>query len=125
MVEAVVRIKDDSVDPEQLDDLAVDLRHELLEGPIEEVSRRSSGTAPSAARGTDLVEVGVLVVQFAANAGLLSEAVRRLADWRSRKRVLQVEIELGDARLVLSDATPEQQQALIDAFIRSSSVSAS
>jgi hypothetical protein len=117
VAEAVVYIKDDALDPERLEDLAVDLRAEILTTAVGRVDRLVTDPPPPGSRGTDLVELGAVVIQVALDTGLLTGLIQRVRDWRGRRDVRQLEIEIGDARLVLSDVSPEQQQVLIDHFV--------
>lgn len=123
MAKLLIRIKDDQSPPEHLDDLAIDLREAILESGADSVSKRSKGAAGAGAgaRGTELIAVGVLIVQMALDAGLFADLVRQIRDWSSRQRVQHVEIELNGSRLIVSDATAEQQQALIDHFVKATS----
>lgn len=117
MAEIMVHIVDDRTDPEQLDELTLDLFDAVRAGPVERVNRRSVPGAPDGARGTDWLEAGVLVVQVALEAGLLDDVVRRIDEWRGRRQVAAVQLTVGDARLVVAEASPEQQQKLIDHFV--------
>ncbi|GAB3863750.1 hypothetical protein GCM10029963_73020 [Micromonospora andamanensis] len=121
MAQLLIRIKDDQSPPEHLDDLATDLREAIIGSGTDSVSKRSEGAAGAGTRGTELIAVGVLIVQMALDAGLFADLVWRIRDWSSRQRVQHVEIELNGSRLVVSDATVEQQQALIDHFVKATS----
>lgn len=85
------------------------------------MERRSDRPVWAGTRGTELVEVGVLIVQLALDTGLLADVIQRICEWRGRQRVQNVEIEVNGSRLVVSDATDEQQQALIDHFVKATS----
>lgn len=85
------------------------------------MERRSDRPVWAGTRGTELVEVGVLIVQLALDTGLLADVIQRICEWRGRQRVQHVEIEVNGSRLVVSDATDEQQQALIDHFVKATS----
>ncbi|RZT77866.1 hypothetical protein EV382_1033 [Micromonospora violae] len=119
MVTLLIRIKDDQSTSEQLDELAIDLREVILESGVGSAERRSGQPVLPGTRGVELLEVGALVVQVALETGLLADVIQRIRDWRGRQQVQHVEIELNGSRLVVSNATMEQQQALVEHFVKS------
>lgn len=118
---ATVDVLDVAADPEELDGLTDSLRRDLLDLEELRVARASDGDIPPGARGVDPESVSQLVVAVGATAPVLRQFVTTVADWwrrRQETRPGRVEIAMGDNRLVLDSATPEQQDRLIEAFLR-------
>lgn len=119
MAEIAVKIIDDSIDPAQLADLVDELREELLSLPVEE-TRLAMSPAPEGTRGQTR-DLAIVIVKFALETGLVKTITDYLRDWSKRHRVKEIEIVLGDSRLILPKATEAQQQKLIEHFIDATS----
>ncbi|GAA4879975.1 hypothetical protein [Kitasatospora terrestris] len=111
-----IRLDDLGAEPEELDELTAAVRTELLDTPVTEVARART-EAPDGARAVDGGTVGELVVAMGASAALLRTVVQVLRAWRERRPERTVELTVGDATLVLGDATAEQQERAVEAFV--------
>ena len=104
----------DDGDLEELADLADQLRGELLELDVISVAPLAAEEVPAGAKGAGPL-AGWLVTQFATVDGL--RAVLHAAwGWAVRNR-RTVEITIGADVLKVTDATAQQQQELIDAWL--------
>jgi hypothetical protein len=100
-------------DTEEIAELTSRLRDELLvELGVDCVTRPSTPT-PENAKG-DALAWAELVVALSGSLPVLIGAVR---SWRGRQREATITVECAGDRLILSDATPEQQDALVDAWL--------
>ncbi|MEV4891334.1 hypothetical protein AB0K48_18320 [Nonomuraea sp. NPDC055795] len=117
MSELVIQVDDPSIDPSQLADLTDELRRSLLDLDVDDV-RFAGSPAPPGTRGTEALELAVVVVQFVAESGLIASVVQTVSGWLARSRVHQVEITLGEDKLVLSNASADEQRRLVEHFIK-------
>jgi hypothetical protein len=100
---------------EESDELTVNLRQELLELDVDAVDRRRAEEAPPGARGGESADLAGLVVTLAPT--VLGSVVETIRAWLSRDRGRSARLQLGDDVLELSDASPEQQEQLVAAFL--------
>ena len=107
-------------DLDGLDELTRNLRLELLELDVDDVSPVVAGQAPIDSKGLELVEVGALLVQFAGSVDAINTVVTVLRSWLRRgsssRRSLKISVD-GHS-LELTSATDAQQQQLVDEFLR-------
>lgn len=108
----------DDSDPAELDELTRSLRRQILELEVDDVAAEPVGPPPPGSKGLDATTIGTLLVTMSGAGGLFVSLVETIRSWitgqSDRQRVV---LEVGDAKLELSSATPEQRQALIDQFI--------
>lgn len=97
---------------EEVAELTSRLRDALLELDVDDVRRPSTAT-PLGAKG-DALAWAELVVSVSGSLPMLIEAIR---SWRVRQRGATITVEHSGDRLILSDATPEQQDALVEAWL--------
>jgi len=118
----LVELFDAEVEPEQLDELARSLRRELLELDVDDVEPATAGAAPAGTRGLELAVIGALLVKAQASGELLGKVVGVLRHWlraAPQAPARTVRVTLGDRTLELGNATDEQQQQLVEEFLRS------
>jgi hypothetical protein len=104
------------VGQELLEELTLAVREELLEAPVSSVSTVTV-QAPDGARAVDGTAVGELVVVLTSSAAAARAVVRVLRAWRDRRPARTVDLRVGKHTLKLRDATPEQQDRVVEAFI--------
>jgi len=110
-----VHIDAGDADPEETDQLTRQFRTELLGLDVIDANLAADGPGPANAKG-DPVTIGTIVVTLANSTALVG--VCQLArGWVNRKRGRRVVVKDGDRSLELAEASPEQQQQLIDAFL--------
>lgn len=114
------RILDDSLSAVELDDAVHELREELLQLDIDSAVV-GVGPAPVGARGTELIEAALLVVETVLDTGMAKAIAERVREWFTRNRVGRLEVTVGDDRLVLTNATADEQERLIAHFVAATS----
>ena len=105
----------DDADAEELERLAIQLRRQLEGLEVEAVERIPGEAAPEGSKALDWAIIGGLLVKF--GPGALAAVVHTVQAWVARDTRRSVTIRDGDRELVLEDATAEQQQQLVDAFL--------
>ena len=105
-------------DAEELEEITHQLRDELLELDLEEVDLVTVGKAPKGARAVDPVSLGQLIITLAASGGLLAQMIGTIKDWFSRHKFKSVKLQLGGDVLEVTDVSSEEQQRLIETFIK-------
>ena len=112
-------IAEAGADSERLDQLTRTLRGELADLEIGEVRVPSLGAPPPGSRAIDVAAVGALVVLLNGSAELMGHVATLMRSWVGRGRTARVvEMTVGDKSLRISDASEEQQDRLIQEFIR-------
>jgi hypothetical protein len=119
--EVRIELFEPEADPERMDRLTSDLRQELLELDVDSVSPVSAGPAPPDSKGLELAAIGTLLVYAKNSLPLVSAVVSAVRAWVQRGvpsgRTLKITVD-GNT-LELSAATDDQQQQLVDEFLRS------
>jgi hypothetical protein len=120
--EIILRIDERGADPGRLHELTGALRTDLLAGGAEEARLVRRDDTAVGARGFDPESLGMLLVSIQGSAQALLQLVTTARGWLGRgDRHRTVELTVGDSTLMLTDASDDQQERLIDEFIRASS----
>lgn len=97
----------------ELDELAVQLREQLLELDIERADRASAGRAPPGTRAGEVLLAGALTVMLAQSSGLLTELVETVRSWVCRDNGRSVKLEIdGDVLEVTGIARGDQRELI-------------
>ena len=119
--ELKIELFEPDADLETVDELTHDLRLELLDLDVDSVSPVSAGPAPPGSKGLELAAVGALLVTVKGSVEVVTSVVSAVRSWlqrgASQQRTLKISVE--GRTLELSGATTEQQQQLVDEFVRS------
>jgi hypothetical protein len=114
-----LRLSEDGADAERLAMLTGYLRSELLQLDVEDVTALQAGEPPPGSRVFGVAAVGALLIALGQSAEGLRSVVSAIRDWLRRgdgtRRTVRLELD-GDA-LELSQASPADQQRLIELFI--------
>lgn len=102
-------------DAEELERLTRQLRGQLEELDVDAVDLIPGGPAPEGSKALDWVVLGGLVVRY--GPGTLSAVVRTVQEWVRRDAHRSVTIRDGDREIVLTAATADQQERLVEAFL--------
>lgn len=114
-----LHLSEDGADAERLDALTGYLRQELLQLDVEDVTALPAGKPPPGSRAFDVVAVGGLLVTLGRSAEGLRAVVLAVRKWLARGNGTRrtVRLEVGGDVLELSEASPADQQRLIDLFV--------
>jgi hypothetical protein len=102
---------------EELAELAVDLREQLLGLDIECVGRVTVGQAPPGTRAGEIFVAGALTVMLALSQKLLTALTETVQSWVSRGSGRSVRLELDGDVLEVTGITRRDQRELIQAWI--------
>jgi hypothetical protein len=100
---------------EELDELTVALRRQLLELDVDAVDHLPAEDPPPGARAADSVAVGSLLVTLGPTA--VGGVIGTIRTWLSRDRGRSAKLQFGDDVIELSDVSSEQQEKLVAAFL--------
>ena len=115
--EVRIELAVDDAEAEELDQLTANLRRELLQLDVDDVTRVREGSPPPGTKAVELVALGSLIVAVGKAAGALSGVVRAAQAWLGHKPERKVRLEIDGDVLELSGATAEQQQSLVDEWL--------
>ncbi|MGH3856122.1 MAG: effector-associated constant component EACC1 [Pseudonocardiaceae bacterium] len=104
-------------DAAELNELAGQLRDELLELNIERAERTSAGQPPPGARAGEIFVAGALTVLLAQSSGLLTALVDLVRSWISRDSGRSVKLELAGDVLEVTGISQADQRELIKTWI--------
>ncbi|MFD9485230.1 hypothetical protein ACFWBX_14800 [Streptomyces sp. NPDC059991] len=99
----------------ELDQLTVKLRADLLELDVESVELARTEETPTGAKVGDAVALGLLTVTLSPIA--LRGVFRLLETWMVSRPIRRVRVVLGDDSIELEQASVEEQERLVGAFI--------
>jgi hypothetical protein len=107
-------------DAERLDELTRQLRDELLELDVVSVSVPVLGPPPPGAKALDIAAIGALLVTLKGSVELVEKVVATIRAWlgRGASEPRQVVLTVGEHSIELAAATEQQQQSLVDEFLR-------
>lgn len=114
-----LHLSEEGADAERLAMLTGYLRAELLQLDVEDVTALRAGEPPPGSRVFGVVTVGALLIALGQSVQGLRPVVSAVRDWLRRggetRRTVRLELD-GDA-LELSQASPADQERLIELFI--------
>jgi hypothetical protein len=114
----VVTVAEDDADARRIDELTLLLRRELLETDVDSVERPSGGMAPEGSRGLDAATIGTLLVAVSSSALSVAQVVNTIRGWARRASGAGVQISVGGSTLRLVGPPTQEQQHLVNQFIR-------
>lgn len=119
--ELVVALTDSAADDDELAGAAQTLRSELLDLDVESVTASAGGAAPADSKGVDLAAIGTMIVTLQSGVDLVTQVVAGVRSWlgRGASADRSVKLTLNGQTLELTSASTEQQQRLVDEFLRS------
>ena len=91
------------------------MRRQLLELDVEAVDRPRTEAPPPGARAVEAAALGGLLVTLA--PAVLEGVVATIRSWISRSRGRSATLRLGDDVIEIEEASSEQQDRLIEAFL--------
>lgn len=96
---------------------AAQLREELCELDVDDVTDAVAGDAPPGSKGLDLAVLGALVVRLSQSRELLREVVDTVHDWLNRNDSHHVRLEIDGDVLDMTGVSAEERKALVDAWV--------
>ncbi len=117
----VVQVAEGGADAERLDALTTQLRDELLHLNVDDVRPAVVGEAPPGSRAIELAAIGALIVTLQQSEQLVAGVVNLVRQFIKRDAgpALTVHLTIGGKSIELSNATADQQQQLVQEFLRS------
>ncbi len=103
---------------EELEELAQQLRGELLELDVDDVEFVEEGAAPKGTKGASSIDASGLLVTLATSGGVLTPLINALQSWLSRDERRSVVIEMDGDRLEVSNISSEEQQRLVEIYLK-------
>lgn len=117
--EILVRVTDPGADDETLERLAASLRRELTELDVDDVRPVPAGPPPDGARAVDAAAVGVLLVAVAQALESIGGIITVVRGWVGGAPADRaVELTIGEHTVKLTSATVDQQDRLVEEFLR-------
>lgn len=107
----------DDADAEELAELTVRLREQLLELDVERVDLVMSGPAPPGTRAGEVLAAGALIVSLARASGLLTALVSHVQAWVSSLGRRSVKLEMDGDVLEVTGISSRDQRELIQVWI--------
>lgn len=104
-------------DDELREETTRQLRGALVDADIGSVQQLHEATTPAGVKGVP-ASLGNLLVTLGASGGALTVLIGALQSWLTRSERCSVTIELGNDKMTLKGASSEEQQRLVNAFIR-------
>src|ERR1035438_868519 len=115
--ELTVEVGVDGADDEELAELTSQLRDHLLDLDVYAVSRTALGETPDGSHGAGPLEFGSLAIQFLLQQEILQSIINSVRFWLGHRRIRAVKLTLDGDSLELTDATSEQQERLVEAWV--------
>jgi hypothetical protein len=119
--ELKIELFEPEADPETVDELTRNLRNELLDLDVDAITQPVVGPAPERSKGLELMAIGALLVQVKNSLPVVTAVVSAVRSWLQRGsspgRSLKVTVD--GRTLELTAATADQQQRIVDEFVRS------
>lgn len=112
---AIELLAEPGTDDQELMELALRLRGELLDLDVEAVEPAIAGQAPAGAKGIELLALGGLIVRFAPD--VLRGVVALVRSWADRQRMQNVKLTLDGDILEISGLRSVEQERLVDLWI--------
>jgi hypothetical protein len=110
---------DPEADPEAGERVTRLLRAEIADLDVESVGPGPGTPAPEAAKGTDVVTIGAIVVALSASGGVFTALIETVRDWLGRSSARhRVSLTIDGDTIELERASDAERRDLIDAYIR-------
>ena len=112
-----VQVGEDPDDDSLAETVAV-LSGELAELDVLAVGPEVAGSAPTGAKGIELLAVGTLLVKLGRSSKLLREVIDGVRDWMDRSDTRKVKMVVDGDVLEITGASDVDVKALVDAFVK-------
>lgn len=105
-------------DAQELEHLTQQLRNELLELNVESADLVQAGEKPSQAKVGDPISWGTILVTLLATGGVVTTLINAIQSWLTRNERRSITLEIDGNKLQITGISSEEQQQLIDAWIK-------
>lgn len=117
-IKVKIKINEDARhDPELLDTYSRRLREEILELDVDSVEYASQADAPKGSKGIGTA-VGDMILSLAPLDYALSGVMGAVQSFATRNDQCGITVEIGDNRIIIDGSSPEEQQKLVDTWIK-------
>lgn len=114
---AVVTVVGDAdTSPDELDELTLSVRREILELDVHDAVRQTGEDVPDGSKSATAVALGTLLVTLPPI--VLRSLFRVLDSWVKNRPVRTIKVSIGDRTIEVSKVTRAGQDALIENFIK-------
>ena len=104
-------------DEEELDRLTRQLRQEILDLDVEDVSLVETGEAPEGSKSGAPVALGALLVTAMTSGSVFPHLLDLLKSWLTRHGLRSVTLEIDGDKLEVKGISAQEQKRLIDAWM--------
>ncbi len=94
------------------------LREELMGLDVEDVGFVSAGEVPAKAKAGDPVTWGTLLLTLAASGGVFTTVISTVQSWLTRADRRSITLEIDGDKLEIKGIPSEEQQRLIDEWLK-------
>jgi hypothetical protein len=103
-------------DPEEIEQLRIQLRDELLGLDVDSVETIEGKPAPEGTKAIDAIAVGALLVKL--GPAVLSAVTGALQSWAARSGGRTITVQMGEGEAItLTGANEEERRQLVDAWL--------
>jgi hypothetical protein len=115
----VVLEPDPETDPEDRERLGRQLRNELRELDVDDVSAVEGPPPPDGSKSGVVASLTELLVTMSGGGGVIVTVIATIRDWLSRRGAgHKVTVTIDGDTLELSSATPAERAELVETFVR-------
>jgi hypothetical protein len=107
----------DGMDAQELSQLTIRLRRELLELDVEGVQPAKAGLPPSGTKAAEVAGLGTLLVTLVGSGTLLTAVVKTVSAFLSRHQYRSATLKVDDDVLELTGLSSHAQQRVIEDWI--------
>jgi hypothetical protein len=114
-----ITIESPETDIQEMEQLTLELRQELLDLNVENVDLIRERDIPDRAKAIEPISWGALLVKLASSVGILTMLIKTLECWLKRHQTSSITIEYEGNKLSVNGfIQPEERQRLIDNWIK-------
>jgi hypothetical protein len=115
----VVLEPEPGTDPEDVEHLGRQLRNELRELDVDDVSAVEGAPPPDGSKSGVVASLTELLVTMSGGGGVIVTVIATIRDWLSRRGAgHKVTVTIDGDTLELSSATPAERAELVETFVR-------
>lgn len=101
------------VDSDELEELSLQLREELMSLAVGSVRAESTGTAPPGAKAVDALAAGTMIITAVRSSAAVLSIVNTIRSWLKRNKQNSVRLTLNGHELEVEGLSSETQERLV------------